>query len=102
MLKQDTNKYKQAKIDEIISKIGEQPLYKDLFEYLLIKYDQDDFMKAEAICEAIEIGANFVKIVDPNTKILDFFKSKGYNLSTILPALETEKYTYNVTAWMEK
>ena len=97
----DSGKIKDTKIEEIKEKIKKSPLYNELFQFLNVNYLDNDFVIAEALIEQIDIGDNYIKISDPNPKLLDFFKSKGFNLKVILPALETENYSYNVTAWLE-
>lgn len=97
----DSSKYKDKKISEIRSIISEQPLYKELLELLAIKIEED-FMSAELILEQIIIGKDYVKILDPSVKLLDFFKQNGYSLHTLLPAQETENYKTPVVAWLSK
>lgn len=97
-----SNQFKTKKIDTIKGAIKQKPLYEKLFEFLGLKYDQEDYMKAEVILEQVDIGEFYIKIIEPSSKLLDFFKKNGFNLKVILPALETDSYNYNVTAWLEK
>lgn len=95
-------KLKETIVKAIKNKIDQTQLYEDLFQFLGLNYEGDDFLRAESYIEEIDIGADFVRIYDPRPNLLDFFRTKGFELKVILPALETENYAYNVTAWLEK
>ena len=97
----DGTKYKEKKVEEIRAKISEQPLYHELFSFLEFDID-NDFMQAEILLEQIIIGKNYVKITEPNVKLLDFFKKRQYTLHTLLPAYESENFKNPIIAWLIK
>ena len=50
----------EHKIEEIEAKITENPLYGELFKYLGIDYEENDFLMAESTIEQVIIGENYV------------------------------------------
>lgn len=97
----DSSKYKDKKIDEIHTKLTQQPLYKELFSFLGIDFE-NDFMQAELILEQVVIGKHYVKLIEPTVSLLDFFKEKNYSLHTIMPPFESETQNNRIIAWLIK
>ena len=97
----DGSTIRNKKIQDIKTKIEQQPLYGELLSNLQQDIDQD-FMQAELLLEQINIGKNYVKIIEPTVYLLDFFRSKNFSLHSLLPAYESENFKYQVTAWLEK
>ena len=97
----DGSAIRNKKIQDIKVKIEQQPLYGELFSNLQLDIDQD-FMQAELLLEHINIGQNYVKIIEPTVYLLDFFSSKNFSLHSILPAYESENFKNPVTAWLER